>query len=289
MLPGLFGIGIVQINLLVDSLMASMLPEGSVSAIYYANRLEELTLGIFTVSLATVILPEMSAQAARRDTKAMKETLSFSLRATSFVTIPASAGLMVLAHAIVQVLFQHGRFTAADTERTAFALIFYALGLFFIAGIRIMAPAFFAVQDTKTPVRCAFVSLIINVIGNLILMHPLKQGGIALATTIAAAVNFAQLVIIYQKRFGPFDWNIFRESLIKIMIQALAVAAACPIFMRLFHFEEQKHLIGQSLILFGAIILGVLIYFAVALLLKSKELNFFRLSTLLGRTEPGGE
>lgn len=271
--PGFFGIGIVQINLLVDSIMASFLPEGSVSSIYYANRVEELALGVFTIALATVMLPEMSKLAARKNIEEMKEKLTFSLRMVSFVTIPASAGLIVLSQPIIQVLFEHGRFTSADTERAAFALVFYAVGLIFIAGVRIMVPAFFAVQDTKTPVRCAFVALLVNIAGNWILMHPLKQGGIALATSIAAAVNFFQLLVIYQKRFGPLHWEVLRESLIRIGIQGLAVALSCPIFIQLFHFGEQKTVFWQAAALFGTIGIGFLVYFGVALLLKSRELS----------------
>jgi putative peptidoglycan lipid II flippase len=229
----------------------------------------------------------MSSQAAKKNQEEMKETLVFSLRMISFVTIPASVGLVVLAQPIVQVLFQHGRFMAADTERTAFALIFYAIGIFFIAGIRIMVPAFYAVQDTKTPVRCAFVSLIINIVGNLILMHPLKQGGIALATSIAAAVNFVQLLIYYQKRFGRLHWEELNDGLLRIGIQTVALGVACPVFLKLFRLNEQQHVTGQALVLFGTIGLSILIYLGIALLLKSKELGTLR--NVLFRNAPADE
>lgn len=274
--PGVFGIGIVQINLFVDSIMASFLPEGSVSAIYYANRVEELVLGIFTVSLATVILPEMSAQAAKNDQKAMKSTLLFSLRMTSFVTIPATVGLVILSGPITQVLFQHGKFSALDTERTAFALLFYAVGLFFIAGVRIVVPAFYAVQDTKTPVKCAFISLVVNIIGNWILMHPMKQGGLALATSIAAAINFFQLLNRYQRKFGPLDWGLFRESMLRISVQSIGMALVAMIFIRLLAFHDQSSAFMRALVLFLTIALSLLTYFGLALLLKSKELEAFR-------------
>jgi len=278
MIPGLFGIGIVQINLLVDALMASFLPEGSVSSLYYAGRVQELVLGIFTVSLATVILPELSLQALRHDDEKMKETLSFSLRMNAFITIPAMVGLVVLAHPIVSVLFQHGKFTSTDTERTTLALVFYALGLFSIGGIRMIVPAFYAVKDTTTPVKCAVVALGVNVIGNWLLMQPLKQGGIALATSIAATVNMAQLIWSYQKRFGPLPWVSIRESLIRIGVQSLAMALACTVFLNLFGFQEQVSVSGKAFALAGTIVLSVLIYFGAALLLKSKELYAFQQS-----------
>jgi len=276
MIPGIFGVGIVQINLLVDSLMASLLHEGSVASLYYANRVQELVLGIFTVSLATVILPEMSSQAAKRDSREMKATLTFSLRMVAFITIPASIGLVILAKPITQVLFQHGRFGAGDTERTAVALVFYSIGMLFVAGIRIMAPAFYAVKDTKTPVQCAWVALVINIIGNWILMQPLKQGGIALATSIAAFVNFTQLLLLYQKRFGPLDWGALKDSLTRIAVQSLAMALSITVFLRLFRFTERESVWGEAGVLFGTIGFGVLIYIGVALLLKSVELADLR-------------
>ncbi|MBI4388037.1 MAG: murein biosynthesis integral membrane protein MurJ [Candidatus Omnitrophica bacterium] len=275
MIPGMVGIGIYQINLLVDSIMGSLLPEGSVSAIYYSNRVVELVQGIFIVSFATVILTEMSRHAAQKNEREMKETLSFSLRMVSFVTIPASLGLAILAQPITQVLFQHGNFNATDTERTAFALVFYAIGIFFVAGARIVVQAFYAIQDTKTPVRCAFVSLVVNLIGNWLLMHPLKQGGIALATSLAAAVNFFQLLSIYQKRFGLIDWEMYKDSFVRILTQSIAMAFSCTIFLKLFHFEKQEHLLGQALALFGTIGISLLVYLAFAMILKSKELAAF--------------
>ncbi len=273
MTPGMIGIGIYQINLLVDSIMSSFLPEGSVSSIYYSTRVVELVQGIFVVSFATVMLTEMSSLAAKKDHAQIKESLSFSLRMVAFVAIPASAGLIMLARPITQVLFEHGKFAAFDTERTAFALIFYAVGLFFVAGARIVVQAFYAVQDTATPVKCAFVSLVVNIAGNLILMHPLKQGGIALATSIAAAVNLLQLLLIYQKRCGALDWGPLKESLVRIGIQTFAMTIGSALFLNLLRFHEQKNGLLQAASLFGTIILALLVYLAVALLLKSRELG----------------
>ena len=276
MAPGIIGIGIYQINLVVDSVMGSFLPEGSVSAIYYSNRIVELIQGIFVVSFATVLLTEMSSHAAKKNQRELSETLSFSLRMISFVTIPASLALMILAQPIVKVLFQHGEFNVMDTDRTAFALFFYALGIFFIAGARIVVQAFYALQDTKTPVMCAFVSLIVNIVGNWIFMHPLKQGGIALATSIAAAVNFWQLLSIYEKRYGRLDWESFRESIEKIAVQSIGMTLVCTIFLKLLKFSERGTWFAQAGILFGTIAVGLLVYFGIALVLKSKELALLR-------------
>ena len=145
-----------------------------------------------------------------------------------------------------------------------------------MAGARIVVQAFYAVQDTKTPVRSAFFSLIVNIVGNWLLMYPLKQGGIAFATSIAAAVNFFQLLYICQKRFGSMDWSVFKDSLMRIGVQSLAMGSASIIFLKLFRFSEHTHLTMQAVALFGTIGLSLLIYFAVALILKSKELIALR-------------
>ncbi len=274
--PGVVGIGIYQLNLFVDSIVGSLLVEGSVSALYYSNRVVELVQGIFVISFATVILTEMSKHAAEKNHDAMRETLSFSLRMSAFVTIPASFGLMVLAYPITQILFERGEFTAEDTARSAFALMFYAVGICFVAGARIMVQAFYAVQDTKTPVKAAFVSLIVNVIGNILLIGLLAQGGIALATSIAAAVNFFQLLMIYEKRFGKLDWAPLRESLVKILSQTAAMVLACFLFLNLLRYSKDGLFFTNTVALFVTIFLGLAIYLGAALLLNSQELAAIR-------------
>ncbi len=274
--PSIFGIGIVQINVLVDSLMASLLREGSVSQIYYADRVMELVLGIFVVSLGTVILPEMSQFAAEKNPEELKKTLLFSLRATSFVSIPAGIGLFFLANPIVHVLFEHGRFTNLDTERTAVALAYYAIGLYFAAAIRILVQAFYAVQDTKTPVKIAFVALIVNAILDWILMHPLKQGGLALSTSITSALTYFQLCHAFEKRYGSFDWNKFRVSAIKTSIASVTMGIVCLISLSLLNFNGQAFLSSKVFILLGTILLGLAVYIGSSFLLKLDELSFIK-------------
>ena len=274
--PSVFGIGILQINLLVDSLMASFLREGTVSQIYYADRVMELVLGIFVISLTTVLLPDMAKSAARKDINEVKKTLLFSFRVTSFVAIPATVGLFVLADPIIHVLFERGRFLSIDTERTAVALAYYAFGLYFISASKLIVSAFYALQDSKTPVKVAFVALIANVVLNFILMHPLKQGGIALATSLASALSCVQLLYIFQKRYGAFEWQKFVKGSIKIAIASTVMGIFCPAALHAFHFQTDKPLAWKAAVLFGTIGLGVLIYFGVALLLRMEELDFFK-------------
>jgi len=285
LLPSIFGIGIVQINLLVDSLMASFLREGSVSQLYYADRVMELVLGIFTISLATVILPDMARSAAAKNMQELKKTLTFSLRVMAFVAIPATVGLFLMSSEIVKVLFERGRFTAIDTDRTAVALCYYALGLFFISAVRLIVQAFYSLQDTKTPVKVGAISLLLNIVLNWALMHPLKQGGIALATSIAAAVSVIQLLYIFQKRYGLLDWKKLNESFLKILISAGVMGLSCLTILRLIQFDSHTALSWKIGGLFGTIAAGALIYCVVAFILKAEDgIIFSRLWPKMGKS-----
>ncbi|OGW76366.1 MAG: murein biosynthesis integral membrane protein MurJ [Omnitrophica bacterium RIFCSPHIGHO2_02_FULL_49_9] len=270
--PGIFGVGVIQMNVFIDSLMASLLREGSVSQLYYADRVMELVLGVFVISMATVILPDLAQCAAERDTERLKSTLLFSFRATAFVAIPATVGLFLLAEPIIGVLFERGRFGPVDTERTAMALMFYALGLCFISGVRLIVSAFYAIQDTKTPVRIAFVALGVNVILNWILMHPLKQGGIALATSLASLLSFIQLAQVFQKKVGPLDWRALGKSVTKILIASVAMGCFSLLGLHWCQFNVSAPIGWKTLALFSAIAGGVFAYLVASMLLKVEEL-----------------
>ncbi len=154
MLPGFLGMGIAQINLLVDTIFANakIMPEGSLVSLYVADRVTELVLGGYAIAVATAILPMMAHQASAGDHEAMKKTFGFALRIVSFITIPAAVGLVILREPIVQVLFQHGRFVAESTRLTARALLYYSMGLPAFATVKLIVPAFYSTQDTRTPV-----------------------------------------------------------------------------------------------------------------------------------------
>ena len=159
MVPGFIGIGIAQINLLVDTIFANakVMPEGSLVSLYVADRVTELVLGGYAIAVATAILPMMSHQASAGDYEGMKKTFVFSLRIVSFITIPAAVGLVILREPIVQVLFQHGLFVAESTRLTARALLYYSMGLPAFAAVKLIVPAFYSTQDTRTPVRVAVI------------------------------------------------------------------------------------------------------------------------------------
>jgi putative peptidoglycan lipid II flippase len=204
MIPVIFGVGIVQINVLVDTQFASYLEEGSVTAIYYADRVMELVLGGYAVAVSTVILPLLSRQAAMRKMDELKTTLNFATRVVLFVTLPATVGLVLLRREIIEVLFQRGDFDAASTALTAWSLPFFALGLSAFSMLKIIVPAFYALQDTRTPVKVALTAMFLNIALNFLFIRPLRNGGPALATSLSAIFNSVSLFIIFYRRYGSF-------------------------------------------------------------------------------------
>ncbi len=270
--PGLFGIGITQFELVFGSLVASFLAEGSVSSLYYSDRVMELVLGIFAVSLATVILPILSKLAAEKKIEQMKDTVMSVLRTLSFITIPATVGLAVLAKPIIQVLFEHGRFTAADTQKTAFALVFFAVGLFFYSAVKVIVPAFYSLTDMKTPVRIAGLALLINIIFTLALVFPLQQGGIALAASLGAAFQLGALLWIFRKRYGTLGIRGLLKTLLKVCIAAALMGIFCAWFVHATHFFARPF-VQRAALLFIDIGLAAGIYLLTCLALGVREFH----------------
>ncbi len=194
MLPAIFGVSVGQINLLLDMLLASFLVTGSISWLYYSDRLMEFPLGVFGIALATVILPSLARSHTRESVEEFSQTLDWALRAVWLIAAPAMLGLTLLAGPIIATLFQHGEFTATDTRMAARSLIAYALGLPGFILVKVLAPGFFARQDTRTPVRFALASMVSNLVLNLALVLPLAHAGLALATSLAAYVNAGLLL-----------------------------------------------------------------------------------------------
>jgi putative peptidoglycan lipid II flippase len=227
MLPGIFGLGITQITLIVSSQFASFLGEGAVSALYYASRVNELALGAFAISVSTAILPTLSRQSAEGKLEEMKGTLLFGLRLAAFITVPAAAGLLVLRQEVISVLFQHGAFDAAAADASAEALFYYAMGLFAFGGVRVVAPAFYARKDTTTPVVVAGFTLFAHLILCSVLAPRLGLGGIALADSISATLNMTLLILVFRSRFGLDLVRSFAGPITIFTGAAVAMGALC--------------------------------------------------------------
>ena len=225
--PSVFGLAAVQLNVLINTLLASLLPEGSVSYLYYADRVVEFPLGVFGIAVATAALPAMSEQAARKEELALKKTLHFALRLSCFAAVPASVGLLLLRVPIIRVLFERGRFESTDTTATAWALGFYALGLTAFSGVRIVTQTFYALGDVKTPVRAGLLTLGLNVGFALIFMGPLAHGGLALASSCSSTVNFIVLLWLLRKRLGLLGGRRLLSSLGRTGAASALLAAWC--------------------------------------------------------------
>ncbi len=200
MLPALLGAGVVQINLLIDVILASTLPTGSVSYLYYADRLNQLPLAVIGIAIGTALLPNMSRNIQAGRLQEAKENQEKSLEIGLILTIPAAFGLMILSEPIVTALFQRGAFDTESAASTAIALVCYSAGLPAFVIIKIFQPNFFARHDTTTPVKIAASSVVINLILNLILMQYFAHAGLAMATSIAAWLSAAIFAIILKTR-----------------------------------------------------------------------------------------
>lgn len=190
--PAAFGASVAQINLFLNTILASLVGANVVSYLYYSDRLVEFPLGVFGVALGTVVLPLLSRQAAERSVH-FPETLDWALRLTWLIGLPATVGLLLLAQPLLISLFRYGAYTAQDAWQSSLSLVGYGLGILPIIAARVLAPAFYAHQNTRTPVRFGMISVAVNIAVSLILAWPLQQLGLALATTSAAIVNAALL------------------------------------------------------------------------------------------------
>ncbi len=223
MLPAAFGAAIYQINIFIGTILASFLPTGSISYLYYADRIVELPLGVFAIAVGTATLPSFSEQVAQGRFEELKRTIVFSLRIILFITIPATVALIALRVPIISVLFQRGEFGVQSTLLTAQALLCYAVGLWAFSIIRIIVSVFYSLQDTKAPMKAAIVALIVNALFSLVLMFPLKHGGLALATSIASAVNVGMLWVILRRRIGKLLDREFYRSVGKTAVASLVM------------------------------------------------------------------
>ncbi|MBG0791577.1 MAG: murein biosynthesis integral membrane protein MurJ [Desulfovibrionaceae bacterium] len=229
MLPTVFGAAVYQINILLGTLLASFLPTGSVSYLYYADRLVQFPLGVFGIAVSTAALPSLSRLAARGEAEEFDNALSASLGLTLFIALPAAAGLIGLAHPVIALLFERGAFTATDVTATARALVAYSVGLPFIALARPLVAAFYALEDTRTPVKIAVACLVANVGLGVWLMQSMAHVGLAVAVSVSSMLNFGLLHVLLTRRRGTRlmpPGTVLRTGLLSILIGWGAFATA---------------------------------------------------------------
>ena len=265
MLPALFGVSVTQLNLLLDTLIASFLVSGSISWLYYSDRLMEFPVGVLGVALATVILPNLSRKHATESPEGFSRTLDWGLRWTLLLGAPAAVGLFVLAGPMIATLFLSQVFTPSDVEMASRSLMAYGLGLLPFILIKVLAPGYYARQDTRTPVRIAVIAMAANMVMNIILVFPLAHAGLALATTLSASLN-AFLLYRGLRREGVYlpgadwAWLGWRAGLACAAMAALLLWGAGPLesWTTLGTWERAWRLLGWVLAgagAYGAILL----------------------------------
>lgn len=273
-LPVIGSQAVVQLNIFISSILASYLAVGSISYLYYATRLYQFPHGIFGIAIATAILPTMARQAAVQDLKALRETLSFGIRYIMFINVPAMVGLIVLRVPITSFLFQRGAFDYTATEGTAYALLFYSLGLWAYSGVRVVNSAFYSLQQTRLPVIGAVISVVANICFSLVLMGPLRHGGLALATALAAALNMMVLLAIFRKKMGRIGGRKIAVSVIKTSAASLVMGVVCYYLSLSDIWKLSGHTMQKGVIISYSIAAGLAAYGIMQHLLKSEEMEF---------------
>ncbi len=267
---------ILQLNVMIDRLLAMWVSKEAPSALYFSERLIYLPLGIFATALGTVLLPVLSRHESTHDREQMRNTISDSLRHLLFIMIPAAVGLLVLAHPIVQMIFEWKSFGSASTWMTAIALQCYAPGLIVFSLAKIFVPAFYAQQDTKTPVKIGAVAVGLNLVLNitfiLILPQPVKHAGLAFATVLSSVFNMSCLALILQRRIGKPDWKQVAATAVRSLGAAALMAATVVAVFGLFPSIGKM---GQIVSVLVSIAAGGGVYLLANVLLRAPELREF--------------
>ena len=278
-LPGLVGLAVVQINVVVDYLLGYIVSDHATSDLYYANRLVQLPLGIFGIAIATAALPTLSKLRAAGRMDAFKTTLSYSLRQTLAIAVPAAVGLIVLRGPVVRVIYEHGAFHAEATRIVSAVLMFYAFGLFAYATTHILVPAFLAMQDPKTPMRISLVTTGLNLALNLILGVALRMEarGFALATAISATCNLGLLATILRRRLGPIEGRGMLWSIGRIVLASAGMGGVVYGVRALLERSMPGHGTGdvfeQLLLVGGSAGAGLIAYVVFSHLVGSREVR----------------
>lgn len=226
--PAVIGGAAVQVNVLINSIFASNIPgTGPVSWLSYALRLMQFPIGVFGVAIATATLPAISRSAARKDQAEFRRTLASSIRLAFLLTIPSAVGLIVLGRPIIALIYERGHFGPVDTEHTAAALACFAIGLTGYAAIKILAPAFYALGDARTPMLISLASMLTNFVMNWSLVDVLHERGLALSTSTVALGNFALLYLIMRKRLKGIEGKRTAQAVAKILSASAVMGAAC--------------------------------------------------------------
>jgi putative peptidoglycan lipid II flippase len=281
--PAVIGAAAVQVNVLVNSNFATTIPgNGPVSWLNYSFRLMQFPIGVFGVAISTATLPAISKSAALKDIDEFRHTLASSIRLAFLLTIPSAVGLAVLGRPIIAMIYQRGGFGPIDTQHTAAALAFYAIGLAGYSEIKILAPAFYALNDARTPMTISLFMMAANFILNWVLVGILQERGLALSTSSVALLNFALLYLIMRRRIGGIEGGRTARTVGKIIVASTAMAIVCWFVARIVGASAGQSLGARVATVAASIAVGVGVFYLSAMLLQVSELRVAK-DALVGR------
>jgi putative peptidoglycan lipid II flippase len=294
MLPIVFGLAVVQINVLMDSFIAIAfarppggaesfslagiaipypLETGAASVLYYGDRLIQFPLGVFGIAIATAVFPFFSTYAARKDWTNFTNTLNQAIRIVLFIGIPASIGLILLRRPLVELFYERNAFTAESTYRTSVVIFFYALGVWAYCASHVIIRAFYSIQDTLTPVKVGAGMVGLNLVLNLTLIWFLREGGLALATAISATIQIIILFTLLHKKLNITGHKHIITSAIKTLIATFFMYVTCWIMLKIMPASNGKLTI-KFIRLLIPLTTALIVFFTVSFLLKSEELRY---------------
>jgi putative peptidoglycan lipid II flippase len=270
--PSIIGMAVIQLNLVFDTLLASFLPAGSISFLYYGDRLYQFPLGVFAIAMQTAIFPVLSASFAKNDIKEVDGAFNFSSTLMFFIIIPSSIGLILLRSSLVKLIYMHGIFNAADAQKTAGVLLFFIVGLWASALLKTVIPVFYSMKDTKTPVNAAIFSLFINIVFAVMLMQFIGVYGLALASSFSLIFNYLYLLrkLHLKKGIGldtGFFKSLFKTAIASIIMGAI-VESAIIILGRLSY--------NSLIIVIISLIIGPATYLSSSFLFKNESMHIIR-------------
>ena len=277
MLPAIFGLAVDQINVLVATMLASLesiAGTGAISALYYGNRVVQFPLGVFGIAIATASLPTIAAHAARQDIDGVRTTLTYALRLTFFICLPASIGIFILAKPIIILLFERGAFGAYSTAITTSTLIYFSLGIFAYAGVKIITPVYYTFSDTRRPVIIGVVAVVSNIILNVALMFPLKVAGLALGTSLSSIISFSLLLYFLRTHLQRVEATAIIKSFFITLIVSAVMGLVCYATLTLSRRYLSPSIKEYTNVLLP-IITSIASYFFFAWILHLQELKYF--------------
>ncbi|MBU1035163.1 polysaccharide biosynthesis C-terminal domain-containing protein, partial [bacterium] len=247
--------------------------------LYYSNRLVQFPLGVFGIAISIAIFPTLAKQTAKNNITEFKKSLLFGLRILLFFTVPSAVGLIVLKDSLVRLIYEHGIFSRVATNMTASALLYYSIGLFAYACVRLITMSFYALKDTKTPVKIGIYIVLINIALDLILIRYLAHSGLALATSVAAIINLIILLKVLQDKIGDIELKSQASFLIKIIISSICLGIVCVLVGNYFgNILDLNDKYNQIIQVTASIFSGGLVYFIISYILGVKEVRYLKQS-----------